>query len=512
MPSIFIRSIKRAFSPQGKPQQVVSAEESLILIAAGGITALAAPGIGLWPLAWVGMIPWLLWLLRVRPSPARAFTSSGLFGFTYHLVYCVWFTGLHPMTWLGLAEWQSLAVAGMAWIAISVLGGFLTGILGTLFALLQNRLPGFLLAFLFPLLWVLGFQTFPAIELYVPWALLEYTQAGVPWALGVAATAGGGGVAYLIVLHNLLAAMMIRNGLDEPDPDWRRLVAGPGLIPLVLMIPGSSPPPGNLPMPVAIIQGNLPIETIRSGEMRFSVAEEVYLKPLQEADFPSGTLVVLPEEGIVAGWVNQKDPQANPSLARLADIARTRGWIIISGMSTYRRDSEVETPTAYNSLGIIDGSTGDIAFYNKERRVPFGEYTPNLGGLLQEGWLDSLMALAGVRYGSVFEAGAPNPPVSLGRHAAGGLVCFELIYPDLARRHKNDGADLLINSSNLGWFHGHRLLEEQFVAIGRMRAAETGLPVIISANTGVSALIDGHGRVVQRTPSMKAAMVFVEKF
>jgi apolipoprotein N-acyltransferase len=89
-----------------------------------------------------------------------------------------------------------------------------------------------------------------------------------------------------------------------------------------------------------------------------------------------------------------------------------------------------------------------------------------------------------------------QPPARLG-----GLICFELIYPELAARHRERGATLLVNSSNLGWFHGNRLLWRQFLAIGQIRAAENRMPLVISANTGVSALISSRGRILQQSAS-----------
>ena len=62
---------------------------------------------------------------------------------------------------------------------------------------------------------------------------------------------------------------------------------------------------------------------------------------------------------------------------------------------------------------------------------------------------------------------------------------------------------MIINTSNLGWFHQHPLLEAQFVAMGQMRAAEVKAPLFISANTGVSAMMDTTGRIIVQSASGK---------
>jgi apolipoprotein N-acyltransferase len=70
----------------------------------------------------------------------------------------------------------------------------------------------------------------------------------------------------------------------------------------------------------------------------------------------------------------------------------------------------------------------------------------------------------------------------------------------LAYQYKQQGATLLVNVSNLGWFHGNRMIATQFLKAGQMRAAENALPLAISANTGPTALIDGNGGIIRTLP------------
>ena len=65
----------------------------------------------------------------------------------------------------------------------------------------------------------------------------------------------------------------------------------------------------------------------------------------------------------------------------------------------------------------------------------------------------------------------------------------------------------MINSSNLGWFHGNRQLDMQFIAIAQLRAAETGLPIVVASNTGTSVLLSPKGYILAHTRLGEAAIL-----
>jgi apolipoprotein N-acyltransferase len=158
-------------------------------------------------------------------------------------------------------------------------------------------------------------------------------------------------------------------------------------------------------------------------------------------------------------------------------VQRTEGW------------------RAYNSLALTGTNGRVVAVYDKHQRVPFGEYVP--GG-------DLLFRLFGIgafaaQEGQGYSAG-PGPRVldmpGVGR--AIPLICYEAVFPGLIR---GAGArpDFLLHLTNDAWF-GQRSGPFQHLALARLRAVEFGLPVVRSANTGVSAVIDAQGRIVASLP------------
>ncbi|HEY0834998.1 MAG TPA: apolipoprotein N-acyltransferase, partial [Azospirillum sp.] len=142
-------------------------------------------------------------------------------------------------------------------------------------------------------------------------------------------------------------------------------------------------------------------------------------------------------------------------------------------------------PRFYNSLLAIDAGGRVTAAFDKFHLVPFGEYMP------LRSWLP-VGAIAG--YGSEFSAGpgpvtlplAGLPPVS-------PLICYEVIFPG-AVVDRDNRPQWMLNLTNDAWY-GHTAGPHQHFAISRVRAVEEGLPLVRSAQTGISGVVDAHGRV-----------------
>lgn len=143
-----------------------------------------------------------------------------------------------------------------------------------------------------------------------------------------------------------------------------------------------------------------------------------------------------------------------------------------------------------NSMVFLDPVGGLNTVYDKQHLVPFGEYMP-FANIIDRFGLSSLTGLAGR-----FEAGE-GPRVINGHNVPNfiPLICYEAIFPQYARL-RNGEAEWIVHITNDAWF-GDFSGPYQHLAQARMRAIETGLPVVRSANTGVSAMIDPNGRVLK---------------
>lgn len=472
----------------------------LIAACCGLLLGLSSPGYGLWPLAWMALIP-ALRQCQTQPS-TKARLGYGLsLGAAFAGLYYLWFFDLHPLAWLGFGEVESRLVTLAGWLLLIGETALVTGLL---FLLYDKLKPGWIRALSFPLLWVLGFALLNLTPMALPWAQLEYTQAALWPTRAMAGILSSSGLAVALLLHNSLWAEWF--AINKPtDRKWLLFQAiGPLLFPVLLALLNQLPEPlyrpQAWPIPVAVIQGNLPIETIRSGALDRETIETSYIQPIQNQKWPNGTLLVYPEEGVVPGWTPDQTPYQNRLMFELMELAQLKHLYIAVGVSS--KDAKNRR---YNSLAVITpdedvSPEASVQFYHKRRLVPFGEFTPyGLGDLLTQ-----LLNSLNIDYTTPYDAGIDSPLLKAGKTKLGGLICFELIdsapiFGGFSREYQQQGANLLINSSNLGWFHQNPLLEAQFLAIGQIRAAETHLPLVISSNTGISAIISNQGKILQQT-------------
>ncbi len=129
--------------------------------------------------------------------------------------------------------------------------------------------------------------------------------------------------------------------------------------------------------------------------------------------------------------------------------------------------------------------------------VPFGEYVP----------LESILSFAGPLVEQV-GGFAPGQTLTVFRVREGAFttgICYEAVFPELSREAVQRGSQLLTSITNDAWF-GRSSAPWQHLAMARMRSVETGRYLARAANTGVSAIVDPYGRVVQATPLFEEAV------
>jgi apolipoprotein N-acyltransferase len=458
----------------------------------GCLLALSAPGFNVWPLAWVALIPALLWAKR-QPNLKTVLAGAFWLGFCFSGLYCIWFFDLHPLTWLGFTELGSRLTTLAGWLLIAFEGGLVTALAFGASAFLKHALARCLI---FPILWISCFWLLHSTPMALPWGMLEYTQASLPAMRWLAGWIGASGLTFVLVLHNTAWAAYLERHANK-NFRWAGVLALPIAVWMLGLLPAFQQTTRPFPLPVAAVQANFPIEAIRCGRLTAAEIKTAYLQPLMEKNLPAGTLVAYPEEGVVPDVVSGDQPFQNPMMQKLQAIARKKKVSIAVGVIF--QDS---SGTLYNSIAFLTPSSNPqrLQVYHKRKLVPFGEFTPyGFGNSLK-----NLLARWDVDYHAPFSSGKKAPLLRTGHVSVGGLLCFDLIDANplnggFSGDYQRRGAKLLLNSSNLGWFHENPLIEAQFLAIGQMRAAENRLPLIISSNTGISAIISASGEVLART-------------
>ncbi len=175
----------------------------------------------------------------------------------------------------------------------------------------------------------------------------------------------------------------------------------------------------------------------------------------------------------------------------LEEIAKTLedGQVLLTGAVRMEDAGAGRPPRYYNSVYAIDSQGEIIGATDKVHLTPFGEYVPFEEVMRQFG-IDNVISLPGG-----FSAAASRTPLTLpSGKSLYPLICYEIIFPG-EMTPGLAGAAAILNVTNDGWF-GDTPGPYQHFLQARVRAVETGVPVIRGANTGISAVIDPYGRII----------------
>ncbi|MDO8518630.1 MAG: apolipoprotein N-acyltransferase [Deltaproteobacteria bacterium] len=143
----------------------------------------------------------------------------------------------------------------------------------------------------------------------------------------------------------------------------------------------------------------------------------------------------------------------------------------------------------HNSALLLNQESGVEGVYHKRHLVPYGEYIP------MKKWLKFAEPLT--RAVGELIPGSDDEPIPLGEGLLGILICYEDIFPDLARSEALKGANILVNITNDAWY-GNTSAQYQHLVFSQMRALENRRTLLRATNTGMSAVIDARGEIISR--------------
>lgn len=433
-------------------------------------------------LAWVALVP-LLWALEGRKAH-EAFALGLLTGLVSFGI-TIWWVKISMAAYGGLS-------APLAWAITGVLAAYLA-LYPALFAFFMVRLRagGSLLAlFAAAPLWV-SLELARAYALSgFPWALLGYSQYRSLYVIQIADLTGVYGVSFLVVFVNAAIWHFFRYPRRAP---WA-VIASASLMAAAalgygwLRIAEVPLEARGAPRPVGIVQGNVDQSVKWSPRWQKAIVEKMgRLTKELRSRFPKNgpsapPLIVWPEAA--APFVYERQADRREYIRRLA--RETNAYLLFGVLG--ERDLG-GTSALTNSAYLVGPGGEELGRYDKMHLLPFGEYVP-LGDLLF--FVRSLAPVIGTfRPGddpTIFDA-------ALGRF--GVLICFEAIFPRVARRMRD--AQFLVNITNDAWF-GQTAASEQHLAMVAFRAVEFRMPIVRAANTGISALIEPTGAIRRRSP------------
>ena len=266
---------------------------------------------------------------------------------------------------------------------------------------------------------------------------------------------------------------------------------------------------------VALIQGNFPTSVKHDPEEVQTIFNEHYALTMTAVHLgQSPDLIVWPETmfrgpllvneaELSAAELSKRAPNIptewwvdNPTPTILGDLSQETGAAMAIGLEA--AVAETDEVRYYNSAAFITPDGGVSRRYDKMHRVPFGEYIPLKDELP---WLSGFTPFGpdfGIDEGRKPEAFAYND------WRMSPIICFEDTVPHLVRQIMNsttnpengEQVDCLVNLTNDGWFHGSSELDQHLITAS-FRCIENRVPMIRSVNTGISAVIDGNGQIIE---------------
>jgi apolipoprotein N-acyltransferase len=389
-----------------------------------------------------------------------------------------------------------------------------------------------------PVVWV-ALEYFRAYAVTgFPWYYLAHSQHQVLPMIQVADFAGSLGVSFVVAVVNAWLVDVLTRPLLRPTVRGARL---------------TPPQAVRIGVVAALVGGTLTYGAYRIGSARFRPGPRVALlqssliQRLKQSKSPNDIamiysnlvdralrterpdLIVWPETSYPYPYVEIAPKLDSAGLERQMkglgsamsaaerrsqqDAIRNhlRGWTdqlkvaMLIGAVTY--DHRPDGLLRYNSAILYQPGEAAVQSFHKLHLVPFGEYVPLVETFP---WLIALTPYHGGHVPSL--SFGPEPKwLALGPYRLAAVICFEDTVPQVVRRffrEAKDGRhpDLLVNMSNDGWFHGSSE-HDMHLAVSVFRAVEHRVPMARAANTGISAIVDGNGRVVESLPKLKEGVL-----
>src|SRR5277367_4363307 len=455
----------------------------LLALASGAALALSFPNYNLSLLAWISVGLLVLASFRARPAVAP------VYGLLHALVFypmCLTWIDVVVQQYGGVGPWTSAGLLAL----IALAGGIICAVFSWGVAV-ASRKSILLTLVLAPDLWVaLEYARAHLPIIAFPWNLTGYAASGNLALVQLTAVTGIYGLSYIIALYGSLVACAILAGRQRL---WKIVIASTAALIFVAvggryLVPSESP--------------------------RFT-AHLVQTNFAQAYDYPSDWMQVhagdLDELGQISvdaarripGLIVWPEAPAPLSLqdavfaARARRIAQDSGSDFLVGVEDWKRNA-AGTWDATNSAVLLNPSGQRIFTYAKIHLVPFGEYVP----------LRKWLTFTGKLTADIGDF-TPGTQYSVGRMPDGSFgtfICFEAVFPDLVRHFTTNGAELLINISNDGWF-GRSSAPAQHLMMARVRAVENRRWLLRDTNNGFTVSVDPYGRIVaQLAPDIRGEL------
>ncbi|HYM62602.1 MAG TPA: apolipoprotein N-acyltransferase [Thermoanaerobaculia bacterium] len=409
----------------------------------------------------------------------------------------------NSVAWLMMAPWVirvmshygglPYAVGVLIYIAMAIY----LGIFGGLFAFFVHRLrlgDGLGRWLLLPLAWAAVEYARTYLLTGFPWNLIATAIVDYTPLIQIDRVAGPYATGALILVPGVTLGWLI----TARAPVTHRLFAVAGIVILGVVWPMTglvaakliARPTGEPAVTAALLQPNISQE-MRWDEANIAAIFDKMQSMTGEAVAHGAQIIIWPESTVPLAYSSTGFYRSY-----IESVSREHGVDIILGSIA---DDPTRPSKLWNSAFLVSGGK-TIGHYDKIHLVPFGEYVPLKKALF---FAEKLTHDVGD-----FEFGTNDTPLR-GRMAYGPAICYEIVYPQIARTQVIHGAEVLVTITNDAWYDGTSA-PEQHLAQARLRAIEDDRYLLRAATTGISAFVDPSGRLIQSLPMPSQGIIYAE--
>ncbi len=501
------------------------------------------------PLSWVALVP-LFFALDglqggLQGGLKGTLNGEGLKSCRKKIFLVGWVWGvvffLSTVYWVVYSMYYYGGVPFVLGVGVALLMSSLLAVYPAIFALLFARTNGLSPVarfFAIPFLWV--FVEFLRATLFTgfPWELIGYSQTGYTTLIQSADIFGIWGVSFFVVAVNA-GLYLIAKSVMHRQRGIKSVAVVCSILVVLVVAYGIMKPKvvrsgmsGGKVVKVTVVQGSIE-QSVKWSKDKIKYTIDTYrdlsLKAVgvkEPGNAPEGKklisekstehkLIVWPETAMPFFLARNRE-----RAVLVTDVAERSGAWLLTGAPHYEYRPGDDKYNMYNSAFLIDPEgefAGQARRYDKMHLVPFGEYVPLKKILffiekLTEGAGDFVpgsgavpLHMARADKDVATAKGVAPLAGNAGKNAdrdtiadIGVLICYEAIFPEISAEFSNNGANLLVNITNDGWF-GKTSAPYQHFDMTIMRAVENRVYLVRAANTGISAVVDPAGRVVSQT-------------
>ena len=432
-----------------------------------------------------------------------------VFGMSFYLPVYIWFLWMYPMEYTGVTPVQSAFIAAAAWVGFPVLQTFVLIILplglGLFGGICRRNTKDANILFL-PVLTACLYVIAEWVQSWffsgLTWAKLSVSQYKNLFFIQSISLFGTYFVSFIIVFINAAVALYILNRTNKTIPASKNNILILGVIILYLAnsyfgffrlmyYDYAKDGKEKHKITAQVVQGNISsYEKWESAGIGNSLNKYISLTEKYIGEIGEYT-----EKINISVWPETAIPtnvyQGGNLYEYLRNFSEQNNITLFTGAFYYLENN------VYNAIVAFAPNHDFIKPYGKRHLVPFGEYLP------AEKLVKSVFPFVAnmAMFDSVLTPGESSGIMEINGVNYGGLVCFDSIFPELARQSVKDGADILIIITNDSWFRDSPAIY-QHNAQAVLRAVENKRYVIRAANTGISSIISPTGEIIRQSDAL----------